>query len=224
MKSSLWLLFLALHYGCNKQETPLPIVEKIPKAEETVTAAPPIVVEDPLLTCFDTGKKCSEVNTDHPEAQKAFQKGCDSKDFYSCYRLGQYLEHTKNEYAEAIKFYEVACSGKDEYGCESSYDLHMKLCHDKDQKKFCGVKEPQGEYRILEFLEGEDKYQDAFITHDFSYDFQHKKVVELFEKLTKVKDQRLLKALQLARTQGKHDGASAEGLSDSIRNITGKRP
>lgn len=179
---------------------------------------------DEFSTCLQTGKDCGSVAIEHAKAEEAFKKGCDGKDFYACYRMGQYLQHHKKApIDQALKFYDLACSGKDQYGCESAHDIYMELCYDKDQKAYCGKKEPTGEYRLLVFLRTFDKkYIDALHEYDFSYHFQNKKVKELFDKLFKAKNKKFYAALKESMKSGKHDGADAEGLQWYILKLEGK--
>lgn len=178
-----------------------------------------------LELCLKDSKDCGSVESENPQAEVAFTKGCDAKDFYACYRLGQFYQFAKKpDVANALKYYEMACAGKDKYGCEGSYALTMELCYDKKQKKYCGIKEPQGEYRIMAFFEKFDpKYKDAFVNHDFSYALDNKKLKAQYEKLVKKKNKKLLEALLYAKEHGHHDGADAESLHDDIDRMQGKK-
>lgn len=172
-----------------------------------------------LETCLKDSKDCGSVESENPEALKAYTKGCDAKDFYACYRLGQLYQFGKKpQITEALKYYEISCAGQDKYGCDASYELVMEQCYVKKQKKYCGKKEPQGEYRIMAFFEKFDpKYKDAFINHNFSYSLDNKKLAAQYKKLVKQKNKKLLEALLLSKEQGKHDGDDSETLYHDIK-------
>lgn len=176
----------------------------------------------PIDACLKKSENCASVDMDHPKAAEAYKKGCDSKDYYSCYRLGQFYEVSTKNIKKAMKYYSVSCDGKDKYGCEGKYELTMVLCYIKNQEDYCGVIEPKGEYRILEYLSSfKPKYSDCFNEHDFSYDFSMNKTKVLFEKRVKEKNKTLLKTLEKSRDGRFHDGAAAETLSSYIRVLKG---
>ena len=126
--------------------------------------------------CIQTGKACSDVDMDHPKAKEAYEAGCNSKDFYSCARLGQYYEVKMKDPKRALTYYDSACAGKDKYGCDGAYEIYMDLCYLKNERSYCGKKDPKGEFRILAFLETFDsKYEDAFVAHNFESPWIHEK-------------------------------------------------
>ncbi len=172
-------------------------------------------------TCQTDTSTCSSVDIEHPKAKESYEFGCTAKDGYSCYRLGQFFETKAQDSAAAIKSYEQSCTYKYEEGCQDEKELRSKLCYLEKKTEFCKG-EPEGEYRILVFLEKLDpKYKDAFIKHDFSYDLKLQSAQELFAKRFKEKNVKLLEALKLAQTRGHHDGDDAETLQRDIWILEG---
>jgi len=151
-----------------------------------------------MKECIESGLKYSEIDMDSTNAKMAYERGCNSKDYYSCYRLGQYFEFKNINFDEALKFYKIACGGKDSYGCEGDYELHMKLCYEEEQRKYCGKSEPKGEYKIIAFLENhEPSHSDCFKDHNFSYSFKIVRTEKLFKKQVNEKNPKLLKIFPL---------------------------
>lgn len=223
MRSLFLLIFLA---ACNQ---PVPVEVKPPSPVVEV-AKEAIKVEPVALDHGNLCKKtktdhCAEVDMDSPDAQSSYTLGCEAQNFYSCYRLGQFFQTKKNNEKEAIRYYEIACGGKDEYGCESSYDLHMKLCYDNLDPNYCGKKDPKGVYRVIAYLENYDpKYEDAFFEWDFDGAFFNARAEKMFQAAVKERNPKLLENLLLAQKKGKHDGANAEGLTETIRILKGSKP
>jgi len=152
-----------------------------------------------------------------------FEAECKAKNYYSCARMGQYFEVEKHDLPKALEFYRKSCGGKDPYGCKWVYDALMILCYERDEKKYCGEKEPKGEHRIIAFLSDFDKrYEDAFKGHNLESAWRIKKAEALFEKRVKEKNPKLLRVLEQERKLGGHDGADAEMLIHVIDVLKGK--
>jgi hypothetical protein len=175
---------------------------------------------DPVKLCKEHKRACSDVNSDHPEAEALFKIGCDANDWYACTVLGQKYENHK-KLMDAKKSYQKACEHGDEYGCEFLRNLMMKQCYiEMIETAECLKYPPVGEYKILVFLRSLDmKLKDAFVGHNFSTSFEIEENNSIFKELVLKKNRKLLAALQFAYKSGKHDGVDAEELSRYINRI-----
>lgn len=206
-------ILLFLLSACTKKDG----LESVTPTEPTEASKP----SDALDACRKDAKECASIDIENAAAQEAYQIGCDANNFYSCFRLGQYHEVKSSNFDEAVKAYSKSCSGKDTYGCESEISMRSKLCFLEKKTKFCKG-EPAGEYRILIFLETLDpKYQDAFVSHNFSDPFTLEQVKTLYEKRMSEKNKKLLAALRTAKKKGQRDGADSEGLQADIWKLEG---
>lgn len=86
-----------------------------------------------LEICYKNFEKCSNLEHENPNSQKAYEYGCSHNDYYSCTRLGESYEHRGN-IRKAISLYKKACKKKEKIACEyiKRYEDNKKESLDRE--------------------------------------------------------------------------------------------